>query len=133
LTRHSNVAGVPLAERLPPDRLQAIVDRTRNAGAEIISLLQRGSAFSASGAALCRLVEAILSNRHLVVPASAYMQGEHGLSGIFLGVPVQLGRNGIERVVENRLEAGESAALRRSAAHMKDTIATLGAAESLRS
>jgi malate dehydrogenase len=133
LTRHSNVAGVPLVELLPPDRLKAIVDRTRNAGAEVIDLLKSGSAFSAPGAALFQLIEAVLSNRHLVVPASAFLQGEYGLSGVFLGVPVQLGRDGIERIVEYRLDADELAALQRSAQHVRETIAALGEIQPSRS
>jgi malate dehydrogenase len=126
LTRHSNVAGVPLAELLPPDRLQAIVDRTRQGGAEIVALLRTGSAFFAPGAALAQMVEAILLNRHLILPASAYLQGEFGQSGIFFGVPVQLGREGVERIIEYRLDAHESAALRQSAERVRETIGALG-------
>jgi malate dehydrogenase len=126
LTRHSNVAGVPLAELLPSDRLQAIVDRTRNGGAEIVSLLRTGSAFFAPGAALAQMVEAILLNRHLILPASAYLQGEFGQSGIFFGVPVQLGREGVERIIEYKLDAHETAALRQSAERVRETIVSLG-------
>jgi len=126
LTRHSNVAGVPLAELLPSDRLQAIVDRTRNGGAEIVGLLRTGSAFFAPGAALAQMVEAILLNRHLILPASAYLQGEFGQSGIFFGVPVQLGREGVERIIEYKLDAHEAAALHQSAERVRETIASLG-------
>lgn len=126
LTRHSNVAGVPLAELLPSDRLQAIVDRTRNGGAEIVGLLRTGSAFFAPGAALAQMVEAILLNRHLILPASAYLQGEFGQSGIFFGVPVQLGREGVERIIEYKLDAYEAAALHQSADRVRETIASLG-------
>jgi malate dehydrogenase len=126
LTHHSNVAGVPLSELLPPERLRAIVDRTRNGGAEIVALLRTGSAFFAPGAALAQMVEAILQNRQLILPASAYLQGEFGLSGIFFGVPVQLGREGMQRIIEYRLDANESAALRQSAERVRETIGALG-------
>jgi malate dehydrogenase len=126
LTRHSNVAGMPLSEVLPPDRLAAIVDRTRKGGGEIVSLLKTGSAFYAPGAALAQMVDAILRDRHLIVPASAYLQGEYGLSGIFFGVPAELGRKGLERVLEFKLNAEEQEALKRSAASVRESIAALG-------
>jgi malate dehydrogenase len=122
LTRHSNVAGVPLVEILPADRLAAIVERTRKGGGEIVSLLKTGSAYYAPGAALTQMVEAILLDRHLIVPASAYLQGEFGQSDIFFGVPVQLGRRGLEKVVEVALNDEERAALERSAAHVRETL-----------
>ncbi len=125
LTRHSNVAGVPLERLLPPDRLQAIVERTRKGGGEIVSLLKTGSAFYAPSAALAQMVEAILLDRHLIVPASAYMQGQYGLEGIFFGVPVQLGRKGVEKIVEYELNDDEIAALRQSAERVRQTIAQL--------
>jgi len=125
LTRHSNIAGVPLEESLPRDRLDAIVDRTRKGGGEIVALLKTGSAFYAPGAALAQMVEAILLDRHLIVPASAYLQGEYGLSDIFFGVPAQLGRGGLEKVIEYHLSPGEQAALVQSANRVRESIDAL--------
>jgi malate dehydrogenase len=125
LVRHSNVAGAPLVDVLPADRLEAIVERTRKAGGEIISLLESGSAYYAPGAALAQMVDAVLQDRHQIVPASVYLQGEYGLSGIFFGVPVQLGRSGMERIVEFDLNAEEQRALQESAAHVRRTIEAL--------
>jgi len=125
LTRHSNVAGVQLNEILPPDRLAAIVERTRKGGGEIVSLLKTGSAFYAPAAALAQMVEAILGNRHLIVPASVYLQGEYGQDGIFFGVPAQLGRGGLEKVIEYALSEEEQKALEASAAHVRETIEAL--------
>lgn len=127
LTRHSNVAGVPLDEILPKDRLEAIVERTRKGGGEIVSLLKQGSAYYAPAAAINQMVEAILKNKHLVVPAAAYMQGEYGLEGIFFGVPTQLGRTGVEKVIEYRLDEAEKAALQQSAQAVKESISALRA------
>ncbi len=126
LTRHSNVAGVPLRAALKSERLAAIVERTRKGGGEIVSLLKTGSAFYAPAAALAQMVEAILLDRHLVVPASAYLQGEYGLKDLFFGVPAQLGRIGLEKVVEYELDADERAALLRSADQVRSSIASLG-------
>jgi malate dehydrogenase len=115
LTHISNVAGVPLDEILPADRLAAIVDRTRKGGAEIINLLKTGSAYYAPAVALAQMVDAILKDKHLVVAASAYLQGEYGLDGLYFGVPVQLGRQGVEKVIEYKLSAAEMDAMKKSA------------------
>jgi malate dehydrogenase len=125
LTRHSNVAGVPLRDLLAKDRLAAIVDRTRKGGGEIVSLLKMGSAFYAPGAALAQMVDAILHDRHQIVPASAYLEGEYGLSGIFFGVPVQLGRRGMEKIITYNLDDEERAALNHSAAGVRESIQAL--------
>ncbi|MEJ2010770.1 MAG: malate dehydrogenase [Anaerolineales bacterium] len=125
LTRHSNVAGVPLDEMLGSERLEAIVNRTRKGGGEIVSLLKTGSAFYAPAAALAQMVEAILKDRHLIVPASVYLQGEYGQEGIFFGVPAQLGRSGLEKVIEYSLSDDEQNALEASAQHVRETIAAL--------
>jgi malate dehydrogenase len=125
LTRHSNVAGVPLAEALPADRLAAIVERTRKGGGEIVSLLKTGSAFYAPAAALAQMTEAILLDRHLIVPASAYLEGEYGQRGIFFGVPAQLGRRGLEKIVEYRLSEDETRALETSAGKVREAIGAL--------
>ncbi len=125
LTRHSNVAGIPLNQILPPDRLAAIVERTRKGGGEIVSLLKKGSAFYAPSAALAQMVEAILKDKHLIVPASAYVNGEYGLKGFFFGVPTQLGRKGVEKIIEYDLNEEEMAALKKSAEHVQANIAKL--------
>lgn len=125
LTRASNVAGIPLEEILPSERLAAIVERTRKGGGEIVNLLKTGSAYYAPAAAVAQMVEAILKDKHLIVPASAYLNGEYGLKDIFFGVPVQLGRRGVEKVIEYRLSEAEMAALQKSAAGVAENIAKL--------
>ncbi len=115
LTRHSNVAGVPLHKTMPEDRLEAIVERTRKGGGEIVSLLKQGSAFYAPSAGVAQMVEAILKDKQLIVPAAAYMQGEYGLNDIYFGVPTQLGANGVEKIIEYKLNDEELAALKQSA------------------
>lgn len=125
LVRHSNVAGVPLNELLPADRLEVIVERTRKGGGEIVSLLKTGSAFYAPGAAVAQMVESILKDKNLIVPAAAYMKGEYGLQDIFFGVPVQLGREGSVKIIEYRLNEQEKAALNNSAEAVKQTIDAL--------
>lgn len=122
LTRHSNVAGVPLTEMLPKDRLEAIVDRTRKGGGEIVGLLKTGSAFYAPSAAIVQMVEAILKDKHLIVPCSVYLEGEYGLNGIFFGVPAQLGRKGMEKVLEYDLNDAEMAELKKSASEVIETV-----------
>jgi len=121
LTRHSNIAGIPLRDYLPADRLEAIVQRTRKGGGEIVNLLKTGSAFYAPSAACAQMAEAILKDKKLIVPAAAYMQGEYGLNDMFFGVPVMLGANGIEKIVEYSLDAEEKAAFEKSAAAVKET------------
>jgi malate dehydrogenase len=125
LTRHSNVAGIPLAVYLPEDKLDAIVARTRKGGGEIVNLLKTGSAYYAPSAAVAQMTEAILLDRNLVVPASAYLQGEYGLQDIFFGVPVVLNRSGVARVIEYKLSTEEQALVEKSAVAVKDTDAAL--------
>ncbi|OGN73009.1 MAG: malate dehydrogenase [Chloroflexi bacterium GWB2_49_20] len=125
LTRHSNVAGVPLKDTMPAEKLNAIVERTRNGGGEIVSLLKSGSAYYAPSAAVAQMVEAILKDKQLIVPAAVFMQGEYGLKDIFFGAPVQLGRNGIEKIIEYDLNDEEKAALLRSAAAVQETTEAL--------
>jgi malate dehydrogenase len=120
LTRHSNVAGIPLREYLPADKLDAIVNRTRKGGGEIVNLLKTGSAYYAPSAAVAQMAEAVLKDRHLIVPCAAYMQGEYGLNDMFFGVPVMLGRSGVEKIIEYDLDAGEKAQFEKSAAAVKD-------------
>lgn len=125
LTRHSNVAGIPLNEFLPADRLEAIVNRTRKGGGEIVNLLKTGSAYYAPAVAVAQMAEAILKDKHMIIPASAYMQGEYGLKDVFFGVPVQLGRGGMEKIIEYHLNTEEKAALEKSAAMVKESIAVM--------
>ncbi len=122
LTRHSNVAGVPLRDYLPAEKLEAIVNRTRKGGGEIVNLLKTGSAYYAPSVAVAQMAEAILKDKHLIVPAAAYMQGEYGLKDMFYGVPVQLGRGGVEKVHEYKLDADEKAMMEKSAAAVKESI-----------
>lgn len=125
LTRHSNVAGVPLEKAIPADRLEAIVERTRKGGGEIVSLLKTGSAFYAPAAGIAQMVEAILKDKQLIVPAAVYMDGQYGLKDIYFGVPAQLGRNGVEKIVEYDLNEKEIAALKASAQGVAENIAKL--------
>jgi malate dehydrogenase len=125
LTRHSNVAGIPLNQILPEDRLASIVERTRKGGGEIVSLLKSGSAYYAPAVAVAQMVESILKDKNLIVPAAAYMQGEYGLRDIFFGVPVQLGRGGLVRVHEYQLNEEETASMKKSAEAVGQTIAAL--------
>jgi malate dehydrogenase len=125
LTRHSNVAGVPLEDILPADRLAAIVERTRKGGGEIVSLLKTGSAYYAPAIAVVQMVDAILRDKHLIVPASTYLQGEYGMRDIYFGVPVQLGASGVEKVIEYSLSASEMAAFKVSAQSVAENIAKL--------
>ncbi|MBX3049482.1 MAG: malate dehydrogenase [Anaerolineales bacterium] len=125
LTRHSNVAGVPLNEMLPADRLEAIVERTRKGGGEIVSLLKQGSAFYAPSVAIAQMVEAILKDKNLIVPSSIYLQGEYGQKDIFFGVPAQLGRKGLVKVIEYTLNAEEQAEVDKSAAEVKASMTEL--------
>ena len=124
LTRHSNVAGVPLKDMLPPDRLAAIVERTRKGGGEIVNLLGT-SAYYAPGIAVTQMVEAILKDKHLILPASAYMQGQYGLKDIYFGVPLQLCRSGIEKIIEYPLDESEKAAMQKSADAVRQTTEAL--------
>jgi len=121
LTRHSNVAGVPLKDYVSPSKLDAIVERTRKGGGEIVGLLKTGSAFYAPSAACAQMAEAILKNKNLIVPCAAHMEGEYGLTDMFFGVPVMLGRNGIEKIIEYSLDDGEKAMFDKSAEAVKET------------
>jgi malate dehydrogenase len=121
LTRHSNIAGIPLRDYVPADKLEAIVNRTRKGGGEIVNLLKTGSAYYAPSAACAQMAEAILKNRHLIVPCAAYMDGEYGLNDMYFGVPVMLGRTGIEKIVEYKFDDEEKAMFEKSAASVKET------------
>jgi malate dehydrogenase len=121
LTHHSNIAGIPLNEYLPADKLEAIVNRTRKGGGEIVNLLKTGSAYYAPSLACAQMADAILKNKHLIVPCAAYMNGEYGLNDMYFGVPVMLGRTGLEKIIEYKLSDDEKASFDKSAASVKET------------
>ena len=125
LTSISNVSGIPLNRILPPDRLEAIVERTRKGGGEIVSLLKKGSAYYAPSAAITQMTTAILKNKHLIVPVSAFLNGEYGLNDIFFGVSAQLGRAGVEKIIEYDLDEREQEALKISAQGVAENISKL--------
>jgi malate dehydrogenase len=122
LPRYSTVGGVPLPELLSAERIEALVTRTRNGGAEVVALLKTGSAFYAPAASTYQMVDAILGDRQRVLPCAALLQGEYGTDGLFVGVPVQLGRGGIERIVQIELTADEQAAFGRSAGAVRELV-----------
>jgi malate dehydrogenase len=124
LPRYSTVAGIPITELISQERIDAIVHRTRNGGAEIVKLLKT-SAWYAPGASSVEMVEAILKDKRKILPCAAYLQGEYGYDGLFVGVPVKLGRNGIEQIVEIKLSDDEAAALKKSADAVKELVEKL--------
>lgn len=129
LPRFSTVAGIPITELLPQDRIDALVDRTANGGAEIVSLLKTGSAYYAPASAAVEMAESILKDKKKILPCAAYLQGEYGIQDLFIGVPVKLGSNGIEEIIEITLTDSEKAALMNSAAAvqgLKDDLKKLG-------
>lgn len=125
LPRYSTVAGIPITELLPPDRIEAIVERTRKGGGEVIKLLKTGSAYYAPGAAIAQMVEAILKDKKLIVPCSVYLEGEYGQKDLFFGVPVKLGAGGVEKIIEVELTEEEKAGLERSVSLIRETMAQL--------
>ena len=124
LTRYSTVFGRPLTEWLPADRLNAIVERTRKGGGEIVNLLGT-SAYYAPGAALAKMAEAVLLDSRLIVPASTYLDGEYGLKDICFGVPVKLGANGVEQIIEYKLTDEEKAMADKSVKIIRETMGAL--------
>jgi malate dehydrogenase len=126
LLSHTTVAGIPITELLPKERIDAIVQRTRDGGAEIVKHLKTGSAYYAPSAAAVEMAEAILKDKKKILPCAAYLEGEYGISGYFIGVPCKLGSGGIEQIVEVRLTAEEDAALKKSAAAVKELCDVIG-------
>ena len=122
LPRYSTVAGIPITELMSPERVQALVERTAGGGAEIVALLKSGSAYYAPAAATFEMVESILADRKRVLPCAAYLQGEYGVEGLFVGVPVVLGARGMERVIEITLTDDERAAFERSAGAVRELV-----------
>jgi malate dehydrogenase len=126
LPRFSTVAGIPITELMPQNRIDALVDRTANGGAEIVSLLKTGSAYYAPASAAVEMAESILKDKKKILPCAAYLEGEYGLTDLFIGVPVKLGSNGIESIIEISLTDDETAALKNSAdavAELKEVLA----------
>jgi malate dehydrogenase len=125
LPRYSTVAGIPITELIPKERLDAIVTRTRNGGAEIVSLLKTGSAFYAPASSAVEMAESIMKDRKKILACAAYLEGEYGINGLFIGVPVKLGKGGIEEIIQIKLTAEEDAALKKSAAAVQDLVDTM--------
>lgn len=125
LASYASVSGIPLTQLVSPDRLEALVDRTRNGGAEIVGFLKTGSAYYAPSAAAVQMAEAVVKNQRRILPAAAYLDGEYGESGIYLGVPCKLGAGGLIEIVEVELTGAEKTALARSASHVRATMAGL--------
>ena len=122
LPRFSNVAGIPITELLDPAAIERLVKRTREGGAEIVSLLKTGSAYYAPASAACEMAEAIIKDKKKILPCAAYLTGEYGINDLFIGVPVKLGRGGIEQVIEIALKPEEDAALKKSAEAVKGLV-----------
>jgi malate dehydrogenase len=126
LPRYSTCAGIPVTELLPKEVIEQIVTRTANGGAEIVSLLKTGSAYYAPSAAAVEMVEAILKDKKKILPCAAYLEGEYGINGLYVGVPVKLGANGIEEIIQINLTTEERAALQKSAGAVQELVNVLG-------
>jgi malate dehydrogenase len=125
LTQLTTVAGVPVAQLIAPERLEQIVQRTRDGGAEIVNLLQISSAYCAPSAAVAQMVDAIVLGTRRILPCSVHLEGEYGITGVFSGVPVRLGAGGLVEVIEVDLDASDQAALRRSAAAVEQVVGVI--------
>ena len=126
LARMCTVAGVPIAQLLPAERIEQIVQRTRDGGAEIVKLLGTGSAYFAPSASVLQMVDSILLDKKMIMPCAAYLQGEYGMRDLFVGVPVKLGARGMEEIIEVELDEGERAQLQKSADAVKELIKVMG-------
>jgi len=122
LPRYSTVAGIPITDLLPRDRIDALVQRTANGGAEIVNFLKTGSAYYAPAASAVEMVEAILKDKKKILPCAAYLDGQYGVKGLYVGVPVKLGRSGVEQVIEITLTPDERAAFQKSAAAVRELV-----------
>jgi len=122
LSRFTSVAGIPVTKLINDERLNAIIERTRNGGAEITNLLKTGSAYYAPASAIREMVEAILKDKKKIMPCSAHLEGEYGIRDLFVGVPVKLGSNGVEQIIEVDLTESEKAELQKSADSVKDLV-----------
>jgi malate dehydrogenase len=125
LLGYTTVAGIPLAQLMPMDRINALFDRTRNGGAEIVALLKTGSAYYAPSLAAVEMAEAILRDKKRVMPCAAYCQKEYGVGGYYVGVPVKLGAGGVEQIIEIDLSAAEREAFDRSVGHVRTLVASI--------
>ena len=125
LPRYSTVAGIPITELISPERIASIVDRTRNGGAEIVGLLKTGSAYYAPASAAVEMAEAILKDKKKILPCAVLLEGEYGIERLFIGVPVKLGKDGIEEIIEIELSQEEEEALRHSAASVQKVVADM--------
>jgi malate dehydrogenase len=125
LARYSTVAGIPIPELIPADRLEAIIQRTRDGGAEIVKLLKQGSAYYAPSAGAVEMVEAILKDKKKILPCAALLDGEYGINDLFVGVPVKLGRSGIEDIIQINLTTDEKSQLQRSAGAVQELVDVL--------
>jgi malate dehydrogenase len=126
LPRYSTVAGIPITELIAPDRLAQLVQRTRDGGAEIVKYLKTGSAYYAPSSATTEMVEAILKDKKKIVPCAAYLEGEYGIKGLYVGVPVKLGSKGIEQIIQIKLTPEEQAGLNKSADAVKELVGVIG-------
>jgi malate dehydrogenase len=126
LPRYSTVAGIPITELIAPERLEQLCQRARDGGIEIVNYLKMGSAFYAPSAAATEMVEAILKDKKKILPCAAYLEGEYGISGYYVGVPCKLGAAGLEQIVEIKLTPEEDASLQKSAAAVKELCAVIG-------
>jgi malate dehydrogenase len=122
LPRYSTVAGIPITDLLPKEKIDALVTRTANGGAEIVNYLKSGSAYYAPGASAVEMVEAILKDKKKILPCAAYLNGQYGTRGLYVGVPVKLGRAGVEQIIEIKLTADEQAAFDKSAASVRELV-----------
>jgi malate dehydrogenase len=128
LSRYSTVAGIPITELIEPARLKELETRTANGGAEIVKHLKTGSAYYAPSAAAVEMVEAILKDKKKILPCAAYLQGEYGISGLYVGVPCKLGAKGLEQIIQIKLTAEEQASLNKSADSVKELCTVIGMA-----
>jgi malate dehydrogenase len=126
LPRYSTVAGIPITELMDASTVERLVQRTRDGGAEIVKYLKTGSAYYAPSAAVTEMVEAILKDKKKILPCAAYLEGEYGIKGLYVGVPCKLGAKGLEQIIEIRLTPEETAALDKSAAAVRELVAVIG-------
>jgi len=126
LPRYSTVAGIPLPDLLAEDKIEAIVNRTRKGGGEIVSYLKTGSAYYAPSASILEMVDAILKDKKKILPTAAYLEGEYGINGLFMGVPCKLGSKGVEEIIEIHLTNDERAALQKSASSVQELVGIIG-------
>jgi malate dehydrogenase len=129
LASYTSVSGIPLSQLMAQDRIDALVERTRKGGGEIVAYLKTGSAYYAPAAAAVQMAEAIVKDKRRILPCAAWLQGEYGMTDLYLGVPCMLGENGLERILEVDLADDERAALEKSAEHVRSTVAALQALE----